>query len=118
MVRVHAEIALIILERRLIAAPVGMELAHPVLKQPEPSRIEDQVGRAAGLAPGDQAGIFQDLDVLVDRRKGQASHPGKLADGAGLQAKDVDDFTPVRIRERLQHAVQHDCGVVCVCHVT
>src|ERR1700745_260362 len=88
--RVAAEVALVVLEGRLVAAPVGMELAHPVLKQPEPLRVEGQVGRAAGLAAADQAGVLQDLDVLVDRRERQASHPGELAGGAGGHAGGVE----------------------------
>src|SRR5690349_18400855 len=72
-----------------------MELAHPGLKQPEPPRVKGQVGRAAGLAAADQPRVLQNLDVLVDRRERQASHPGELADGAGLQAEDVHDLAPV-----------------------
>src|ERR1700737_4283400 len=100
--RIRAEVALVVLEGRLVAAPVGMELAHPVLKQPEPPRVKGQVGRAAGLAAADPTRALQNLDVRVDRRSRQASHPGELADGAGLQAEDVNDLAPVRVRERLQ----------------
>src|SRR5690348_2272404 len=86
--RVTAEVAVVILEGRLVAAPVGAELAGPVLEQPEAPRVQDQVGRPAGLPAADQARVLQDLDVLVDRGKRQAPHPGELADGAGLQAED------------------------------
>src|SRR5215467_6310764 len=116
--RAGLEVALVVLEGRLLAAPVGMKLARPVLKQPQPSGMKDQGGGAAGLAAADQACVLQDLDMLVDRRKRQASHPGELADGAGLQAENVNDLTPVRVRQGLQDAVEHGRGAVFVCHIS
>src|SRR5215469_5722050 len=110
--------ALLVLERGLITAPVGMELARPLLEQPEPAGVEHQVGGAARLAPADQASVLQDLYVLVDRWKRQVSHPGEVADGARLQAQNVNDLPPVRVCESPQHTIERGRALGVTFHIT
>ncbi len=67
--------------------------------------IEDEDIGAADFSSGDEIGFFEEFDVFVDCRVGEAAKFGKLADGVGLEAEVVDDLAAVLVGEGFEDSV-------------
>ena len=57
------------------------------------------------LAP-DQTGVFEEADVLADRRLREAESPGCLPDGCRSLGKPFDDRPPGGMREGEKAAIE------------
>lgn len=67
--------------------PKGTVLGNPLLRVPERLCRELAAACAAGLFLGDKASVFQNAQMLHNRRKRHAMRPGKFADGTLSESK-------------------------------
>jgi len=69
-------------------------------------RAQPALAHPAELPRFDQAGEFQDADVLLDPVEGQAGRPRELGQRRGAVAQALEDAPPRRVGEREERRVQ------------
>lgn len=84
-----------------------------VVLQPRRRLLEGLDLHAAVVLPADnvavdEPGAFEHLHVLRDGVQRHGKPPGDLGDGGRSPAERHQDGAPGRIRDRREHAVQHD----------